>query len=361
MLHLLRTGSFAFAFTLLTTFTPFTTQASVTSKQQSAQELDRALKINQQYFSEFSSFPSSVDGQPALETDQFRYLLMKGEDGGDRELKEMHRIFAENLPADMILVLVTESYAVNSVQAKFSKWLPKDRFIVASGKNIGDASWGRDSYPYPVYKDNAGTVELIAHQYYRYFSGQKLISDAVNSKNTVNHDFVYVGGNLQAAANGDCFIVDSVRTFKLPDSQFLNVFRCKSVTRFPHIVGIGDIDEVIKVLPNNVIMTNQKSYREKLESMGYSVVMLPEVKNSYRTYANSVILNDTVFMPIYGSAMDLEAQKVYENMGYKVIGIRSNGLSDQRNGSIHCLTMTYPEMDMRSLLSSLGLSTAPTK
>src|SRR5690606_12860437 len=139
-----------------------------------------------------------------------------------------------------------------------------------------------------------GTVELIAKQYYRRFSGQKIISDAVNSKNTANHSFVYVGGNLQATEHGDCFIVDSRRTFGLPDSQFLSVFRCKTVTRFPHIVGIGDIDEVLKVLPNNVVLLNQKSYQAKLESLGYKVVMLPEVKNSYRTYANSVILDDTV-------------------------------------------------------------------
>lgn len=359
MLHRLRTGCVAISFALAANLFAVSANAAITSKEQTAKELALALKINQPYLNDTSPRESTLEGQPSLETDQFRYILMGGDDKGNRELIEMHRTFAQNLPANMILVLVTESYSADSVQSKFAKWLPKERFIVASGNNIGDATWGRDAYPYPVYKDSLGNVELIAHQYYRAFSGQKLISDAVNSKNTNNQGFVYVGGNLQATEHGDCFIVDSTRTFKLPDAQFLNVFRCKTVTRFPHVVGIGDVDEVIKILPNNVVLTNQKSYQAKLENLGYRVVLLPEVKNSYRTYANSVILNDTVFMPTFGNALDLEAQKVYESMGYKVIGIRTNSLSDNLHGSLHCLTMTYPDMDLHSLLGSVGLSTSP--
>lgn len=333
--------------------------ASLTTKEQTAEELARALKINQQYLAHSTPRSSAVGGQPVLETDHFRYLLMSGDDQGNSELINMHRTFAQNLPTDMILVLVTEKYSASTVQAQFSKWLPKERFIVASGNNIGDPTWGRDAYPYPVYKDSKGTVELVAHQYYRDFSGQKIISDAVNSKNTSNYDFVYVGGNLQATEHGDCFAVDSERTFGLPDSQFLSAFRCKTITRFPHVAGIGDVDEVIKILPNNVVLTNQQSYQAKIESMGYRVVMLPEVEDSYRTYANSVILNDTVYMPTFGSSQDTDAQRVYESLGYKVIGIPTNRLSDRMHGSLHCLTMAYPDMDLHSLLQSLDLETAP--
>lgn len=332
--------------------------AGILPKEQSSQDLEKALRINQNYFSRLSTAsetPRVRSGQPVVETDKFKYILMSG-DAANSELAEMQRTFAQNLPSDMTLVLVTEKFNAASVERKFLQWLPRDRFIIASGSNLGDFTWGRDSYPYPVYKDDSKNVELIAYRYHRRFVGHKLIADSVGSKSMSSHDFVYVGGNLQATENGDCFIVDSVRAFQLPDSQFLNVFRCKTITRFPHIAGIGDIDEVIKVLPSKVILTNQASYKKTLEDMGYSVVMLPEVKNSYRTYANSVILNDTVFMPTYGGALDIEAQRVYENKGYRVIGIPSNSLSDNYRGSLHCLTMTYPEMDVKSLLGSLGMT-----
>jgi hypothetical protein len=333
----------------------FNAHAEIHKKGQSAEEFARALEINRQYFNRHAEPMAATAGQPVLETDHFRYLLMNGDDLYEDEIVQMHKAFAQNLPADMILVVVTEKSNASQVQKDFQKWISKDRFIVASGNNLGDLTWGRDSYPYPVYKDEQKTVELVAHQYFRSFRAQQIIANSVNAQNVNNQKFVAVGGNLTATAGGDCFIVDSDRTFGAPDSQYLSAFRCKSVTRMPWVAGIGDVDEVIKVLPNNVMLTNQVSYKAKLESLGYKVVMLPEIEDSYRTYANSVILNDTVFMPIYGGAKDEQAKQVYESFGYKVIGIEANVLSDDMNGAVHCLTMTYPNMDLHALLQSLGL------
>ena len=60
-------------------------------------------------------------------------------------------------------------------------------------------------------------------------------------------------------------------------------------------------------------------------------------------------------MPIYGVNSDNETKKVYAGLGYTVVGIASNVLSDQMHGSIHCQSMAYPEMDDAKLLKLLNL------
>ena len=75
----------------------------------------------------------------------------------------------------------------------------------------------------------------------------------------------------------------------------------------------------------------------------------------YRTYVNALVVGGTVFMPTYGVAADADARATYERLGFRVVPIRSNVLSDQFNGSVHCQTMAYPDMDLRKLLGGLNL------
>ncbi len=343
-------------FFVLSLFFSTVSFAEITRKSQTEEELSRALQINQLHEAKARTI-KPTEGQPALETDRFQYLLINGDDLGINNLKELQQTFATHLPKDMKLIVVVESYEADNIKKKFLQWTPSNRLIVASGENLGDTLWARDSYPYPVYKDQSKTVELVAHRYFRFYDANQLITQSVKSENVLEVDFVAVGGNLMAAANGDCFIVQSSRAFGLSDTSYKAGFRCGSVIRLPYLAGIGDVDEVIKVLPNNVILTNQTQYVNTLEDLGYKVEMLPQSKTGdKRTYANSVIINKTVFMPIYGDKEDDEAKAVYEKFGYKVIGIQSDYLSDNMYGSLHCLTMAYPPINQDRLLKSLGLT-----
>jgi agmatine/peptidylarginine deiminase len=62
------------------------------------------------------------------------------------------------------------------------------------------------------------------------------------------------------------------------------------------------------------------------------------------TYANFLILNQTVLVPIYGSEKDQEAlsqlQKAFP--GKEIAAINCSTLIRQ-HGSLHCVTMQYPE------------------
>lgn len=62
------------------------------------------------------------------------------------------------------------------------------------------------------------------------------------------------------------------------------------------------------------------------------------------TYANFLIMNEVVLVPFYNSDKDnyakLQLEKVFP--GRKVIGINCNPIIKQ-HGSLHCITMQYPE------------------
>jgi len=62
------------------------------------------------------------------------------------------------------------------------------------------------------------------------------------------------------------------------------------------------------------------------------------------TYANFLILNQAVLLPVYGVKQDLEARNVLESLfpGREIIGINSIPLIKQ-HGSVHCISMQFPE------------------
>jgi arginine deiminase len=49
-------------------------------------------------------------------------------------------------------------------------------------------------------------------------------------------------------------------------------------------------------------------------------------------------------MPSYGVEEDKVAEQIYQNLGLEVFTAPSNELSGVGLGSIHCITMSYPEL-----------------
>lgn len=62
------------------------------------------------------------------------------------------------------------------------------------------------------------------------------------------------------------------------------------------------------------------------------------------TYANFLILNNAVLLPVYGVKQDNEALKVMESLfpGREIIPVNSVPLIKQ-HGSVHCISMQFPE------------------
>jgi agmatine/peptidylarginine deiminase len=129
--------------------------------------------------------------------------------------------------------------------------------------------------------------------------------------------------------------------------------------------GIAHIDERLKFLSNKIVLTDVPSWKNELEKLGKTVILLPrppkkeniplspsyskqpELLGSatiYRTYANAIILGDRIFVPVFGVSTDTEAIRAYEQHGYKIIPINTNLLSTQGRGSLHCISATLPSL-----------------
>jgi len=87
------------------------------------------------------------------------------------------------------------------------------------------------------------------------------------------------------------------------------------------------------------------------EGEKYNLIPLPMVSPIYyederlpATYANFLIMNDTVLVPTYGTQEDVPALNILRNAFYnrEVVGINCLPVIKQ-HGSLHCLTMQYPE------------------
>lgn len=93
-----------------------------------------------------------------------------------------------------------------------------------------------------------------------------------------------------------------------------------------------------------------KSFRTS-ENQAYNLIPLPMAEACYdegrrlpATYANFLIINGAVLMPVYGSSQDeiakLQLQKAFPDR--EIVGINCLPLVKQ-HGSLHCVTMQFPE------------------
>lgn len=291
--------------------------------------------------------------QPVLDTTDFKYVLLSSE-ASFSEAANLRYTIARNLPAGVKLVLLVTPSNIDQVKRNYAAHIDLSRVIFASANNIANGFWARDAFPVPV-QDPQGRLSLVSARYYRNFTAGASLATAVNAPMSQS-TFTFVGGNLLADEHGTCFVVDSYRRFNSTDEDMRQAYGCKNLHVMRHAAGLGDIDEVIKPLGNGVMLTNEPSYVSDLESWGYRVVMMPKISGGYRTYINSLVVGKTVFMPTYGVATDNEARRVYESLGFQVVGITSNVLSDQMHGSVHCQTMAYPALSEEALLKSLNLT-----
>lgn len=290
--------------------------------------------------------------RPATDHDEFHYFLMSAEFSFDS--KDMKQKIAQNLPSRMKLVLLTHPGKERSAIRDFSQWIDRSRIIVATHRTAGNGFWSRDSFPFPVYLDSSLKTGLVAAKYDRDFSAHSEIAKSAGAGHLMRQkNFIFVGGNLLADEQGRCFVVDSRRLFRLQDETIRDAYGCSEVHRLKHLSGIGDVDEVIKLLPNMRAITTRNEYKSLLEGLGYQVFKLPELSR-YRTYANSVLVDDMVFMPAFNISEDDVAAAVYEQLGYRVIRVQSTTISTSGLGSVHCATMAYPKIDSEILLRALG-------
>lgn len=283
--------------------------------------------------------------EPYLEYDPAKYLLFSAKNFWSAN--EIKKEIAKNLPADVTLVIIAGEQAESEqVFEYFKQWVPAERLRVFEAPNAG-GFWARDSLPIPIYERSEAAggfrkdLNLVDARYYHYIEPDERVA-AEFERPLQSHDYYFEGGNFLSDSRGNCMIVNRSYVQSMPDEVFYELYGCKSLFRFPHEKGIGHIDESVKLLSDEIALTDHEPYKKILEEMGYQVHLLPRPEGAFETYVNSLLVNGTLFVPIFNHHNDQQAIALYESFGFKVIPLNSKELS-RGKGSIHCITMTYPE------------------
>ena len=206
------------------------------------------------------------------------------------------------------------------------------------------------------------------------FSGERVDYD----------DFVLEGGSIESDGRGTVLttsvcLMAPHRNQPMTQAEVEEVLKerlcARKIVWFDHGQLIGDdtdghIDTIVRVCPENTLLyvgcddendpqyadlkalENQLQQATDADGKPYRLLKLPMPDALYddgdrlpATYANFLIINGAVIVPTYNQeendarALELVAEAF---PGYDIIGIDSQTIVRQ-HGSIHCLTMQYPE------------------
>lgn len=299
----------------------------------------------------------ALDRQPFVEYDQVGYVIFS--DSGMFNSLSAKLEIAKQLPDNVTLVVYTQSTDKSyhkELRDMFSKQIDSDRLKLIYLESKGENLWARDAIPVPTWTlqpSGQKKFSVADARYYHRFEPDQAMSDLFGAE-LVQHDYYFEGGNFLANSKGECLVVDNVRVQKIPDLLFKEKYGCVKTIRFPHTKGIGHIDETVKLINDKLALTDDAQYAQILIQNGFEVQMVPRPQRKYETYVNSLFVNGTLFLPVFSQAGDQEAIELYESFGYKVVPLNSKSLSNDGLGSIHCITMAYPPVELNELLTNLG-------
>ena len=210
---------------------------------------------------------------------------------------------------------------------------------------------------------------------------QSGIFEAYGYRNCMN--FVLEGGSIESDGEGtilttaECLLSDNRNdsSREVIEQKLKDYFGAEQILWLDHGYLAGDdtdshVDTLARLCPNNTIAyvkcddeTDEhyealKKMEEELQSFStlktgdsYNLIPLPMADAVYdedgerlpATYANFLIINGAVLLPVYNSDKDAIAiaqmQKAFPE--HEIVPIDCNALIKQ-HGSLHCVTMQYP-------------------
>ena len=214
----------------------------------------------------------------------------------------------------------------------------------------------------------------------RIYQSKLLNGEYINCRN-----FVLEGGSIESDGKGTllttstCLLApnrnDTMDRSEL-EKYLKERFNLQQILWLDHGFLAGDdtdshVDTLARLCPDDTIVyvqctdSSDEHYKElqlmeeqfkafrTLEGKPYRLLPLPMAETAYdeegnrlpATYANFLIMNQAVLYPTYDQpANDLKAAEVLAQAfpGRKIVGIDCRALI-QQHGSLHCVTMQYPE------------------
>lgn len=278
----------------------------------------------------------------------------------------------------IVFIVCSDSNSVKSFLTSGGVPLTNLNFIQSSFNSV----WCRDYGPWAVYSGVADSLKLIDWIYNRPRPMDDIVSVAfanyINTPlyqtTTAPYNFIATGGNFMVDGHGTGFsskliINENPSQTEVQINNIMNLYmgisRYIKMETLPYD-GIHHIDMHMKLLDEETILVGQypagvadgPQIEANLQYVlnnfqtcfgrPYKVVRIPmppsasgqyPPNSSYYTYTNSVFINKTVIVPIYGLPQDTTALRIYREAlpGYRVVGINSSQMISAL-GAIHCIT-----------------------
>ncbi len=290
--------------------------------------------------------------RPYADYEKTGYLIMSADFNFNSRQAKL--LLASKLPADATLVIFTDTYGSTKedVLREYGAVVPRERIKVVTLPGARNGFWARDGIPVPA-MDASENLVVVDARYGHRFEPDTEVARLFGAR-LEKHQYYFEGGNFMANHSGDCVMVDHGAHRQIPDSIFVGQYGCRQMIRLPFVDGIGHIDEHVRFVSEKVVVTDLSQYKDALEGKGFTVHMMPKPSGPFETYVNSVIMDGKVIVPVFGRDTDEQALNAYRSLGLEAFGADSRNLSNSGQGSVHCITMTYPKVPARELMKALG-------
>ncbi len=254
-------------------------------------------------------------------------------------------------------------------------------------------TWTRDHGGITVFENDKRVIhDYIFNGWGKKFDAQldNLITKKLFEKgifencNLKSFNFVLEGGSIESDGKGTILTTSSCLLSKHRNEQYSkdqieqilkNDFGCEKILWLENGYLAGDdtdshIDTLARFCDENTIayvgcnnpneehfeslqrMKKELQHFENFEGLPYKLIELPfpdacfddEGNRLPATYANFTIINEAVLVPVYGLPQDNLALEIIQSCfpEKEIIGINCRVLIEQ-HGSLHCVTMQYPE------------------
>lgn len=305
------------------------------------------------------------------------------------------RGIVEHAKLEVPVYIVTNQNYIDNIQAHLQNngiSLDNIQFVVEPSNSI----WFRDYGQWNVYTDDVDSLLWVDWIYNRPrplddvvpVALANLLDIPLYETTVAPYDLVNTGGNFMVDGFGTAFsselIIEENDGTGYGDSNhseaaideiledFMGIERYIKMPTLPYD-GIHHIDMHMKLLDEETLLVGEYptgvADGPQIESnlsyvlnnfnsvfgTDYKVVRIPmppeggqypDTWGDYRTYTNSVFVNNTVLVPIYEEQWDTTALRIYREAlpGYKVVGIDCNEIITA-SGAIHCITKAVASDD----------------
>ncbi|MGB2278531.1 MAG: agmatine deiminase family protein [Flavobacteriales bacterium] len=343
--------------------------------------------------------PPSEEVRTMAEWEEIQALTITWSTGYNiQEETILSQIVANAVQECQVIIVCEEESEVESYLLNQGISTENVNFIKTDFNNI----WIRDYGQNTVYKNDVGEAILVDWIYNRNRPYDDLVPEKVaeyfnmNMHNTTQApwDLMATGGNFMSDGMGTAFsselIVDensggyawegfdgnvyypdhTIEEINNTLEEFMGIDNYIIMENLPYD-GIHHIDMHMKLLNEETLLIAEypegvadgpqieANIQYVLENYNsafgtpYEVIRIPSPPSSsgnypdnngyYRTYTNSVFVNNTVLVPFYRTEYDTIAQRIYEQAlpGYNIVGIDVDNQGENLisySGAIHCIT-----------------------